>query len=682
MSKISRSSKAGFTLLEISVVLLIMSAVIGAGFSILTSENQQERIEITRANLDKIEAALISFRIANNRLPCPADGSMNPTNADYGKEAGAETDNIPTNVTPNCVGGVPAANFSEAYDPNEVDPNLVVTTPATSVVGGMVPLIALGLNESDVLDGWGNKITYHVDAKATLTDAFSIYSLSADRCFNITVDDAISSLGGGPDRNLHMKHAIYALVSHGQDGHGAFSVGGPRLNTQSPDAGTYSQFQNANADFTEAGVAYAGDNLVNGTPYAYDMIFYDVPQAENPANSRDRFDDYLRYKSRSQLRSVQDGPGHFYPDFVVTSGGSVTDLDRVQYYYRCNKQFRKEADWISNDTGGYYMQVFGISISPNNKRIVAGLSNGVVTVHNYDGKMATQVPLTITPGTTPLSDVYWLSNSSFLAARTDAAVYSATRNQVMVFAEDSNNANSFTLVTNPFAIPSAPETDLPTTAGARVSVSPDRGEVLFTSTAAATPVMYSRNDDGTFTHILGAVNKRLATASYAGPYGAFWPTNMAYMAIPTTAGNRFVLFRSEGNHIYNEIAPPASLPGYAVTKIAFSPDARYMIAIGASSAWRVYSRANDTFTLLGADHPGNLPGTPVDIAFSADGRFVAVILNSLTLLPDGTQNNVVVYERTGNTFTLLESPNGATGYVRSANRILWRNLMPWEREIQ
>lgn len=118
----------GFTLVELSIVLIIIALVAGMLFGISTSLLDVQRAEATRAKLKAIDAALASFVAVNKRLPCPADGTLPSASAGAGSENNAGGDN-----------------------------------PCGSQQYGVVPWTALGLAPADIEDGWGSRITYRLD---------------------------------------------------------------------------------------------------------------------------------------------------------------------------------------------------------------------------------------------------------------------------------------------------------------------------------------------------------------------------------------------------------------------------------------------------------------------------------------------------------------------------------------
>ena len=62
----------GFTLIELSVVIVIIGIIISAIATVLPSLIYSSKIKKARATLEKIDYAIQGYAIANNRLPFAA----------------------------------------------------------------------------------------------------------------------------------------------------------------------------------------------------------------------------------------------------------------------------------------------------------------------------------------------------------------------------------------------------------------------------------------------------------------------------------------------------------------------------------------------------------------------------------------------------------------------------------
>ena len=132
---------------------------------------ESARIASTRNKLDAIEAALMAYRTAYNRIPCPADATLATGNANYGVEA--------ANMG-SCTGGTPAANLSDSTH---------------LVVEGAVPVKSLHVPEEFMYDGWGRKFEYAAAMSATAVQGFA--SIGVSEMCGITVRDAAASARTG-----------------------------------------------------------------------------------------------------------------------------------------------------------------------------------------------------------------------------------------------------------------------------------------------------------------------------------------------------------------------------------------------------------------------------------------------------------------------------------------------------
>ncbi|WP_148717181.1 prepilin-type N-terminal cleavage/methylation domain-containing protein [Chitinolyticbacter meiyuanensis] len=82
---------SGFSLVEMSVVLLVLGVLLASVLGPLRIQWQSERLRETRTRLDAAESALLGFVLQRGRLPCPADPTLVGSSAgleDCGREQG------------------------------------------------------------------------------------------------------------------------------------------------------------------------------------------------------------------------------------------------------------------------------------------------------------------------------------------------------------------------------------------------------------------------------------------------------------------------------------------------------------------------------------------------------------------------------------------------------------------
>jgi len=298
----------GFTLLELSLVVIIMALLAGAALRYATALIDANNIASLNATLDAIDAAMMNYRIANNRIPCPANiSAYGENNANFGIEAGTTSGT----GTGECVTGgtTPAANYENTgTDPDAAggsdanfggakDPNYDTASNSQIEAGG-VPTKTLRLPDKYAYDPWGRKILYVVDKRLTFANAFSTYSaitLGAGSAGEIVIKQ--TNIGNNTTTSPNILQyattysAVYALVSFGKNGHGGYVR---NLNSTPVifNAGSHNADELQNCHCTNAAAA--------GT---FDRIF--VQQSKNNStttgNLIDVFDDIVRYKTRTEM---------------------------------------------------------------------------------------------------------------------------------------------------------------------------------------------------------------------------------------------------------------------------------------------------------------------------------------------------------------------------------------------
>lgn len=290
---VAHDSNKGFTILELSIVLFIIAIVTGISVSSGISVVASMRLVATKNKMQAVENALMQYRVANNRLPCPGDLTLSPitgttgsyiattAGADYGLEAGADASSAIGIGTGVCTGThmTPAANFTGAGATN---------TSATGAEGAL-PAITLGLPPDFMLDGWGNKFRYAVDISMTAKGAFAASNVGCTGGA-ITVNDS-----NGVARSTA---SIYALISHGANGHGAYSKNGTIVNTNSSSA---DKLTNCHCSNTGATTTTAGVQTTKPATYVQKLPAYDTGQTGVAAYY---FDDLVSGKELWQMQTA------------------------------------------------------------------------------------------------------------------------------------------------------------------------------------------------------------------------------------------------------------------------------------------------------------------------------------------------------------------------------------------
>lgn len=223
----------GFSMVELSVVLTIISITLAGALDLATRKTESDRVNETNTRLDVIEQALAVYVANNQRLPCPADASLALSNANAGVAGTALSGDCTT-----------AFNFG-----------------AGNIYSGAVPTKALNLSDKYIADDWDRRFTYVVDSQFANSGPNSVVVTNAScasdsQCFKqalsggITINDttagtAISTI------------AVYAIISHGKNGYGAWKYTGSA--TRLAASADTDEKENAGDDRT---LATAGFNTI------------------------------------------------------------------------------------------------------------------------------------------------------------------------------------------------------------------------------------------------------------------------------------------------------------------------------------------------------------------------------------------------------------------------------------
>lgn len=253
---------AGFTLIELAVVLLISAAIAAASFTLGTAWIAAEEYTAARRQMTAIENAFETYRRLNHRLPCPADMTPSPGLAGYEGGTGPGA----------CTGGADVATLLGG---------------TANTYFGAIPARALGLPTSLMFDPWGYQYVYFVDQRATDEGAFDIVNRDTTspstyidpNCDN--GDGRLYAAGGctgaiigqlridGSGGSTRTTRAMFAVLSHGANGDGGFDRNGVAASV----SGTAGTDEGENNDNDQILVQRLRD-FTAGTSHFDDLVLY------------------------------------------------------------------------------------------------------------------------------------------------------------------------------------------------------------------------------------------------------------------------------------------------------------------------------------------------------------------------------------------------------------------------
>ena len=309
--------RRGFTLLELSIVLTLIAVILGGGLATFTASLQAKEFNITVARMDAIDKALLNFSVAYGRIPCPSDNTKTVSSTTYGIEAVS-----PSAYPGTCYGGTPAANYAPSSGNTQLP------------VEGGIPTRALKLTDDYMYDGWGRKFSYAVDPTYTISGSLPPPAACAppSTTTGFSVTDASGVAGA------RTTGGIYALISHGANGHGAYTSAGVMLNAGSTNANELT-----NCHCTSAGVtnSYAAPGYVAMAPTI------------DSSSTTDNFDDIVTFKEAWQMQAPN----------------AQTVPSACNFIYVLDSQNARIEEF--NSSTGTYMSQFAISGGGNNNQSLA-----------------------------------------------------------------------------------------------------------------------------------------------------------------------------------------------------------------------------------------------------------------------------------------------------------------------
>ena len=267
-----KAVKSAYSLLELSIVIVIISILIAGALSVSTNGINNAKTKITQERMHEIYKAMGNFLITNRRLPCPAAiTAVETIDSNYGAEVDGD-------------------------DGCDSESGVFISG---NLAYGMVPVRALGLSNEMAKDGFDSKISYIVDVNFTnsspANDAdFASENFSVTSAGTITVNAMPSSI-----TQEVVSDAVMALVSHGTNKAGAYNPNSSTANSRGSD-------QEVTNDF--------GDTPTLGTPSTSD---FDNILVSTQANS-DVFDDIIFFKRKEDF--VED----FNAMFLIACDGTET----------------------------------------------------------------------------------------------------------------------------------------------------------------------------------------------------------------------------------------------------------------------------------------------------------------------------------------------------------------------
>jgi prepilin-type N-terminal cleavage/methylation domain-containing protein len=301
-----------FTLLELSMVLVVVAIIISTSFSAFNKSSAQ-KTKISKDKIEELYKAFSAYVKSYGRLPCPSSILLTKGNANYGKE-----------VTCNYNLGSPTLSSPVGIWQSSNNSNLIY---------GGVPIKELGLSPDMAEDEFGNKIAYFVLKDLTTKNTFdSLVNVGNGQGNSYNAGDAADDnrIRIHERNNSNVKRAtasaVLVLMSYGANGFCAYPKNSATRNASATDA-----------DEAFNCAPYSTSGTSNFYNYNYSSSLFPFMAQSNS----DAFDDIVLFKSRQQL--VNDSK--YFPTpacsedfFEIITYGATTKT----YYWRGDSTLGEE----------------------------------------------------------------------------------------------------------------------------------------------------------------------------------------------------------------------------------------------------------------------------------------------------------------------------------------------------
>jgi microcystin-dependent protein/type II secretory pathway pseudopilin PulG len=204
--KFKSTNNKSFSIVELTIVLLIISIITTTSVSLYSSKIEVENIKSTKVKMAVIYESIKAFVKMYKRMPCPADPKSKIDAPEFGIESVASSED-----------GESSTDCNESYKSSD-----------DKIYQGAVPIYALGLNNEMIKDDFGYKFSYvivkgHQNAFDYNNIDESISNVTDSFEYAAREDSAITLTSGS---NYHEEKPLFLLISHGKNGYGAYNYNG------------------------------------------------------------------------------------------------------------------------------------------------------------------------------------------------------------------------------------------------------------------------------------------------------------------------------------------------------------------------------------------------------------------------------------------------------------------------
>ncbi|MCC7304783.1 MAG: hypothetical protein IT558_00830 [Alphaproteobacteria bacterium] len=318
----NRSAYGGFTIIELSIVIIIFGMMVIAVMTAYSLYTKQQATQETNDRMMAIEVALTEYQSLFGGYPCPANPALAPGDPQYGRDQRPPAPGGEPDMTLACVNVGATVAGVDADRNGAGDTVYIGAVPIATLLDpdrdpqtddGVLDLLEdVDLGDNFAIDGWGRKIKYAVTGSQTLAPlynnllgAIEVRDENGLSVLNTEDLDGDGVLDPGENRNNNTEDVNGNGVLDAGEDVNANGIIDPLM-----DPGIYAHFILLSHGENGRGARMRNGNVVDPCPVGVGLPAAVAPEVANPVNEVENCND-LNGIFLSGLRTERD---HSYND--------------------------------------------------------------------------------------------------------------------------------------------------------------------------------------------------------------------------------------------------------------------------------------------------------------------------------------------------------------------------------
>jgi prepilin-type N-terminal cleavage/methylation domain-containing protein len=169
MTSSRRQLSAGFTLIELAIAIIVMGLLLAAGSQAYSTYLKRQAVTVTKTNVETVASVVANYLSITGHYPCPASLTAKRGDPAYGHESTTSaSDCTGSTLPPGVYTRISNRSPKIAYESG----GLLLPPEYPVVRVGAIPFRELNLDESQAIDGYGDRIVYAVTERLATTQSY------------------------------------------------------------------------------------------------------------------------------------------------------------------------------------------------------------------------------------------------------------------------------------------------------------------------------------------------------------------------------------------------------------------------------------------------------------------------------------------------------------------------------